>query len=69
MVTPQIPFTLQEASVKGPIGFANQCADALISDAPVAVEDFYVYHSIPSCIANIFYADLIGVFYPRAVNS
>lgn len=47
----------------------NQCANALANVAPVLIGDSYVYCSIPSCITNVFYADLIEVVYLRTVNS
>lgn len=47
---------------------ANWCADALAKDAPVLVGDYYVYLYFPSCMTDVFRADLSGVVYPRAVK-
>lgn len=60
---------LEAVSIKHIYREANHCADALASDAPISVGDFYVYPCILICIVNILYADLIGVVYPRIVNA
>ncbi|KAI8523423.1 hypothetical protein RHMOL_Rhmol13G0072400 [Rhododendron molle] len=59
----------EEVSITHIYREANRCADALANDAPVSVGDLYIYPVIPSCISNFLYADLIGVSYPRIVNS
>ncbi|KAI8550366.1 hypothetical protein RHMOL_Rhmol06G0100200 [Rhododendron molle] len=48
---------------------AHRCVDAFANDAPISVGDLYIYPVIPSCISSFLYADLIGVSYPRIVNS
>lgn len=56
-------------SIKHVYREANYCVIVLANDALILVRDLYIYPYFPSCIANLFYADLIVIVYPQLVNS